>query len=300
MSGWERQKREIFSYNLFHSGIKWRHNTNGLRNHGFGLVGVFMRISEAKADVYPEPDFTLYDGETLLFVEIKSGNNINESDIRQMSEYSRLDLEDVENFLDNTQLSTYSSDTVESFEHCIIYFEDFIENCRDKWKNCKKQLEKLESETVVLTQQRGEALEISGGSFDDPDLNSIFGAGIDLPPATDKTIYLTENIEHEALSYSICNDLAINNLQDGEFTVTPTKIRSFYGREMSIVKVTKCLDFLNEIGACRMVPDEENKYRFDRADINEIVGVGDYLQEKSVEEYLDERDDEQSGLDDFY
>jgi hypothetical protein len=270
-----------------------------LYDHGYGLVGTFLQVDEAKADVTPEPDFTLYDGELLLFAEVKSGYNINQSDLDQMSEYNELDLEDIENFLDNVDLTEHSKSSVEAFEHCIVYFDDFIEKCREDWDNCADALEDMESRTAVLTQERDEKLTLEGGDINDGTLSQLLESGISLPPATDKTIYLTENIEPESLSYSICNDIVLNNLQTGEFVLTPSNVRSFYGREMSIGKVRQCLEFLTEIDACRRVPDSDNEYRFTANNVSRIVEIEEKLRKKSVNEYLNDIDEVQTGIDEF-
>lgn len=84
MEDWKRQKQEIDSYNLFYSAITHRSTTKGFIDFGYRLVGQFVQIDDHRNDLHPSPDFTLYDGESVLLVELKSGENINPSDINQM------------------------------------------------------------------------------------------------------------------------------------------------------------------------------------------------------------------------
>ena len=81
---WSRQKRELDSYNTFFSAIKGEVTGQGFHDLGYRLVGRFLHVPDSRNDVEPSPDFLLYNGESLLLVEIKSGENIANRDIEQM------------------------------------------------------------------------------------------------------------------------------------------------------------------------------------------------------------------------
>lgn len=300
MSEWPRQKDEIYSYNLFHAAIKSRHNTTGLSSRGFGLVGTFMRIPGGQEDPTPDPDFTLFKDGVLLFVEIKAGENINNSHIDQMREYRELGLEAVEEFAMQTDLAErYNRDDIVGFEHCIVYGEEFIEECKQEYKNCRETLEELAEYTPVLTQQRGSTLQIDSGSFSRDEYNERFSNGIQLPKATDKVIYLPENVELEALSYSITHDIVLNNLNGESFEATASEIQNFHGRrDVRLRKIKQSLQFLSYVEACHRQSD--GSYLFRRDDLGDILGIEDLLREKRVEDHLEEADGEQAGLQEFF
>lgn len=299
MSKWDRQKSEIYSYNLFYAAIKSRHNTTGLAEHGYNLVGSFMQIPGSSDDPTPGPDFTLFHEGTILFVEIKAGENINVGHIKQMKEYNRLGLESVENFAMQTELADqYSRDDIEAFEHCIIYNEEFIEECKSEYPNCRERLDELSEYSPVLTQDRGSSLLIDQGSFKSNEYDQRFSEGVPLPQATDKVIYLPENIELEALSYSISHDIVLNNLNGGSFEITPSEVQSFHGRrDIRLDKIKLSLEFLENMGACREQSD--GSYLFHQNNLTEIFDVEELLREKPVTDYLGEIDEDQSGLGDF-
>lgn len=300
MNRWEKQKREISSYNIFNSSVKRRHDSEGLHNFGYKIVGDFLHLHDGRNEVVVEPDVLLYNGQNVLFVEIKSGENINSSDIEQMQKYTELGREAVENFLKDTQITQQGLQPREfdTIDHCIVFYKDFIRKCRTKWDSCRERLEELKEVSPVLTQKRGSKLTLNGGSVNDPDLESILNRGVDIPKATDTVIYLPENVEPESLSYSIANDIVINNLQNDKYTLTASDVRNFYGRrEIPLSKVNQSFQFLKKIGACRAQSD--GSYLFHRRNISEIMAVEEKLRRKPVKEYLDDGDEAQAGLGDF-
>lgn len=105
---WERQKREIDSYNVFFSALKGRSGTPCLFNLGYRLVGVFMRISDNRQRIVAEPDIVLYNGEKLLLVEIKSGTNIDQRAMDQLESASRISIEAGQTFLQDADLEQYN------------------------------------------------------------------------------------------------------------------------------------------------------------------------------------------------
>lgn len=300
MSLWDRQKREIDSYNLFNSGIKRRHDTSGFQDHGFKLVGNFLKVPDHRNEVVVDPDFTLYDGEVVLFVEIKSGQNINDRHIEQMNDYNKLGREAVEEFLKDTEITDLDLQPREfsTFDHCIVYYENFIQKCRDEWEGCREKLEELQEVAPVVTQKRGSRLKHDCGSFNSSSLESLLREDIELPKATDKVIYLTENVEHECLSYSICHDIVLNNLKDDFYEISPSDVRNFYGRNIPLGKINRCFEFLEHIGVCTSI--SSGGFRFSDGNIRSIFNIESKLREKSVEDHLDDVDDEQSGLDEFF
>lgn len=81
---WARQKRKLDSYNTFFAAVKGEVTGEGLYDLGYQLVSCFQNISDSRNNVTASPDFVLFNSETLLLVEIKSGENITDRDIQQM------------------------------------------------------------------------------------------------------------------------------------------------------------------------------------------------------------------------
>jgi len=88
MVDWERQKKEIEAYNLFLSAFKGVTDENGFLQNGFELPGLFPTIEGR--DVEAQPDFVLYDGEILLLVEVKQGDNFEERHISQIEKFEEV------------------------------------------------------------------------------------------------------------------------------------------------------------------------------------------------------------------
>jgi hypothetical protein len=99
----ERQRREVNSYNLFYSAVTGRANPS-LAEHDVQVPMIFPVIEDRPNDVRAEPDFVLYDGETCILVEVKSGNNIEDRHICQMEECDSVSIETAEDALRTAQV----------------------------------------------------------------------------------------------------------------------------------------------------------------------------------------------------
>lgn len=95
----DRQLREKQTYNLFYSALTARASPC-LADHGWRVPVTFGEIDDPYASVVARPDFVLYDGDTCLLVEVKSGNNIRDRDIAQMERCNQLTIDGVEEELE--------------------------------------------------------------------------------------------------------------------------------------------------------------------------------------------------------
>lgn len=144
----------------------------------------FGEINDPYEDVVARPDFVLYDGDTCLMVEVKSGDNIDDRDITQMERCNRLSIDGVEEELHDADVQTktpYVGD-VQTIDRCIVYHdidEEWIEDCRNGWENCQQQLEALEEQAAVLAQDYGGRLRRVAGEFNSGRLQRRFDQGID-------------------------------------------------------------------------------------------------------------------------
>ena len=117
---------------------------------------MFVEIPDPRNDVDVEPDFALFNGSTLLLAEIKSGTNINQRDIRQMEAAEELSIEAAIEWLRDAEpeAAGYDPNGLTNIESAIVYYRDFIEECRDL-SNCSEALEEVSEHCTVLSQKKG-------------------------------------------------------------------------------------------------------------------------------------------------
>lgn len=283
---WEKQKRELDSYNVFFNAFKGGIEDQSLYDLGYRLVGMFVNISDQRNDVEVEPDFVLFDGATLLLVEVKSGKNINSRDIRQMEESNKLSIEAAIEWLRDADIQGkgYDPNGINNIECSIVYYREFIEQCRDS-SGCVKALEKISDHCSVLSQQKGGKLQVEKNQLDDPELNSVLSDGIAIPTLVDKVVYLTENVNREILSYSIVYDAVLNSLgKDSEIAIGADDIiEKFRHRKIPRGKLNDALAFLRQINACVKA---SNEYVFRTSNMSNIMSVSDHLSKTTVQEFL--------------
>lgn len=299
MSEWERQKREIESYNTFYSGITGRKDEDSLLDRGFCPIGQFVRVEDTRNDVVADPDFVLYDGSTVLMVEVKSGTNVEERHINQLEEFNGVSIEAAEDFLKDAEAEEkgFSDINVDNIESCIVYSEECIEECR-KSEECRDMLEELKSEGAILTQERDSKLEVYSGEFDDVGLQDCLQEGVKLPKNPKKEILLTENIEKECLAVSIVVDKVLPRLNNGEVEFTPNEVSNLYpSRAIPRKDIIATLEFLRDMDAC---VKKSGEYVFRKTRLNDIMEVVEVVKEEQVSEFdSEESESSQSGLERF-
>lgn len=300
MSGeWPRQKRELDSYNTFFAAIKGEIAGHGLRDLGYRVVGRFLTIPDRRNGIEASPDFVLFNGATLLLVEVKSGENISRRHVEQMKACSELSLEATREYLRETEIRSkgYEPAGLKTVQPCIVYYEDFIERCKSN-PGCKEALLELKEYTAILTQDKGSTLQLESGMVNDRELKGALSDGIALPQLPDKNVYLTEGIEKECLAFSISFDYVLNNLGKGRLVVSLADIAEAYAnREIPLQRIREVLRFLEELGACRET--ETGDYEFTTAHSRNIMKVEAELMKQLVDEALDEDPDAQASLADF-
>lgn len=286
-----RQYKEIRSYNLFYSIMTGR-ATPCIKEEGWVIVRYFARFPDRYSGVTVEPDFILYNGRVCWFVELKSGNNINDRDIRQMSEYNDLTIDGVEEELRDSDIQeeTPYDGTVDGIETSIIYQdinEDWIYQCRNVWENCRDSLERLEAETALLTQQHGGKLEKLGGEFETNTVEQLLTDGINLPENPKEEIVLTEQMEKETLAIAIC-DIWGEQAYDYEdpVEVNVNQIRDFFSPRFNIQpqRVNRVLYYLHVINACTHV--DGLNYEFSEGNIKNIIGIKNLVRNDAVDSTL--------------
>ncbi|WP_042663220.1 hypothetical protein [Haloferax sp. ATB1] len=296
---WVKQQREVDSYNLFFSSFDGLSGHEALSDLGYRLVGNFVTVADSRRQIETEPDFVLFDGETALLIEIKSGTNINTRDIQQMERCNELSYESVVDFLRDAEFEAQlDPNELSSVEPVIVYYSDFLDECRTS-PGCLDALNELSQYCTVLSQGKGEVLKIEEGGFENSELDSLLREGIQLPKLVDKKIYLTENANREILAYSIAHDLVLNNLgKNDRISISPSDVMERYRhREIPLEKVRDALRFLEKIGGCRQNADGE--FVFGTHHLGNLLQVQAKLEQTRVKDYLDGEEANQMSLGEF-
>jgi len=293
----DRQLREKQTYNLFYSAMTAR-ATPCLADHGWRMPIKFGEIHDTYADVVSEPDFVLYDGDTCLLVEVKSGNNIEERHIRQMRRCNELTIDGVEDELEaaDVQEKTPYDGSVRTIDRCIVYQdidEEWVGNCRNEWENCRERLEELEEEAAVLTQDFGGKLRRVAGEFKSGRLQNRFDEGVELPENPKEEFVLTENMDKEILAIAICGIWGEQSIgHENPVEVNVNQIRDYFAPTFNVPpdRVNRVLYYLQEIGACDHV--EDLTYEFSRDHISEVLQIMQTVRNELVEDVLEDVDED--------
>lgn len=293
----DRQLREKQTYNLFYSSLTARASPC-LTDHGWRVPIKFGEVNDPYADVVARPDFVLYDGDICLFTEIKSGNNLRDRDIAQMERCNQLTIDGVEEELEAADVrdKTPYNGEVQTIDRCIVYHdidEMWVTQCREEWGNCQEQLERLEEEAAILTQDFGGTLRRVAGDFESGRLQHRFDDGIELPENPKEEFVLTEQMEKEILAIAICGiwgEQAVGHQRPVEVNVN--QIRDYFAPTFNVppTRVNRVLYYLTEIGACDHVDDLN--YEFSRDHISEVLSITQSVRDKRVEEVLSDVDED--------
>jgi hypothetical protein len=296
---WERQRREIDSYNLFYSSFPGVSGEQGLSDLDFKLPIRFPEVPIRGRTKDAEPDFMSFNGSTLLLAEVKSGSNLPDSYIRQMERCNAVTIEDAEEYLRDSDYfddQGFTRGDISSIESYVIFNKERYDDRVSRHNS--GELEELESYCEILSQSRGSMLKTERGEPDGTELRSMLDNGISLPKSPSSTVFLGEEIEKESLAVSICYDQIIPDLKHGPLELSASDIRGLYpNRSVSIQDIVDVMRFLDQINACSQISDR--KYRFDDGNRRNAFGVKDIVSKQRVDEYLENIHDNQSGIDDF-
>lgn len=300
MSGSEqvdRQLREKQTYNLFYSALTERASPC-LADHGWRAPIKFGTIHDPYHNVKCKPDFVLYDGDTILLVEIKSGNNIEDRHIKQVTRFNEFSIDGMENQLEEADVEekTPYDGSVTTIDRCIVYQdidEAWVEQCREEWDSCQEQLEKLEEQVPVLTQDFGGTLRRLAGEFNSNRLQRRFDEGVELPLNPKEEFVLTEQMENEILAIAICGIWGEQALgYEKPVEVNVNQIRDHFAPTFNIPpgRVNRVLYFLHEIDACDHV--EDLRYEFARSHVSEVIQITQTVRDTLVEDVLNDVDED--------
>lgn len=291
---WERQRREIDAYNIFYSAFHGVEGGRTLKELGFRHPLRFPEIPIRNRQNPAEPDIVVYNDETLLLVEIKAGTNVTPRHRKQMERCEAVSIEDGEEFLKDAQIGEYGLDhtNLENIEPAIVYLEQPYQ--AEMTPNADELLSDIANVAVVMTQSKGDQLQIRRGAFEESTLNSFLSSGLPLPDVPSPTIYLNEEVEKECLAVSICFDHVLKDLKDGHVSLSPSQVEDLYpNRAIEIDDVIDVLDFLDECGACEK---DDNTYVFKQRHQEQIFSVKELVSQQRVDDYMEHR---QRSLEDY-
>lgn len=291
-SPWNRQKREITSYNTFYSTITGRAADNSFSDKDYILVNVFPSIPDTRQGLEVQPDFLLYNGSRLIMVEIKSGTNIEDRHVDQMQNFSNLTIEAAESYIKETETVRRSpfEGNVNEIIPIISYEgldEEYIEKCRHDWPDCKEKLEALENEAPILTQSRDEELKLTAGTFESDDMQRWFERGIQIPKNPKKEIFLTEGMELESLAVAV-SSIWGQRATDEKVEISVTDVRSHFDqRAIEPGRVRKVFHFLDTIGACGLQEKNVPIAEFSEENMSVVLNIEQTVAEKPVDEWME-------------
>lgn len=161
---WTRQKGEIDAYNAFLSAYQSRSSYHGFSERGYRLTNFFPTIDNRHTSGAIEPDFSLYDGETLILAEVKQGDNIEQRDIEQAEKLDSVTIDAAEEYMDKVDVDRFGLPGDVYAVEPLIFYDDvdstYIERCRNEWENCREKLVELEKYCPILGREGDRRLQL--------------------------------------------------------------------------------------------------------------------------------------------
>lgn len=293
---WSRQKGEIDAYNAFLSAYQSRRSYHGFSVRGFRLTNFFPTLDNRHTRGAIEPDFSLYDGETLILAEIKQGNNIEPRDIEQAQKLDSVTIDAAEEYMDKVNVDRFGlSGDVYSVESLIYYDgidSKYIDRCLNEWENCREQLLELKNHSPVLGREGDRRLRLLAGSFDTQELTEWLQYGIKMSETPRVTVSMTDGLEIESVAVSICNIWGQRAVSE-PIRVDVSQLRTHFNyRSLEPGRVETAFKLIDELGAGNHV--EKRELEFTPGHMPEILNIetlvsqraGDGGREGGLEEFL--------------
>lgn len=299
MSGgktWPRQKREIDAYNAFLSAYPARNSDQGFLDEGYRLTNFFPTINNSFTETAVEPDFSLYDGETLILSEVKQGNNIEPRDVEQAKRLDSVSIDAAEEYIDKIDVQGRFglSGDVLSIEPLLYYDNldsDYVEKCRNEWENCREQLVELEEYCPVLGREGDQTLQLLAGELDSDHLQDWLETGVEMAETPRVTVTMTDGLEIESIAVSICRVWGERAVSE-PVTVGVSELRTHFNyRDLEPGRVKSAFDLLNDLGACNRT--QKREVEFTPGHMPKILNIEQLISDRSG-------DSNQEDLDEFF
>lgn len=281
---WERQKREIDSYNVFLSAFHGQDHEETLMNAGYVSPIRFPEVPIRGQQKNADPDVISSNGENLLLVEVKSGGNIDSRSLRQAERMASVDIEDAQEFMRNTDMyPDFEPRDISKVDSVFVYS---LKKYEDSIVNQSRKLSELEDKVEILTQERGGKLIIQRGQIQEQKLSKLLNQGIQLPGAVPRAVHLNENVERESLAASICYDYVLPSLKNGDVTISASDVGNIYpSRAVPDDKIRDVLHFLDLVGACD--GSNDGQFTFTNQHRKKIHHIEEELYQNRVKDYLE-------------
>jgi hypothetical protein len=292
---WERQKGEIDAYNAFLSTYQSRCSYHGFSERGYRLTNFFPTLDNRYTNDTIEPDFSLYDGETLILVEVKQGNNIEPRDVKQAEKLDNVTIDAAEEYMDNVDVERFGlSGDVYSVEP-LVYYDGmdsaYIEQCRNEWENCREQLVKLENHCPILGREGDRRLQLLAGTFNSEEITEWLSYGIKMSETPRVTVSMTDSLEIESVAVSICNIWGQRAVSE-PIQVGIRQLRGHFNyRSLEPGRVQNAFRLIDELGAGEHI--EKRKLEFKPEHMPNILNIETLVSQRSGD------GSREGGLDDF-
>jgi len=262
---WSRQKGEIDAYNAFLSAYQSRSSYHGFSERGYRLTNFFPTLNNRHTSGTIEPDFSLYDGETLILAEVKQGKNIEPRDIDQAEKLDNVTLDAAEEYMGKVDIGRFGlSGEVYSVEP-LIYYDGidsaYMEKCRNEWENCRKRLVELEKHCPVLGREGDRRLQLLAGSFGSQELTEWIEYGIKMSETPRVTVSMTDSLEIESIAVSICNIWGQRAVSES-IRVDVSQLRTHFNyRSLEPGRVQSAFKLIDELGAGDHIKKRELEFK---------------------------------------
>ncbi|WEL18726.1 Uncharacterized protein SVXHr_2582 [Halorhabdus sp. SVX81] len=281
---WTRQKGEIDAYNAFLSAYRSRSSYHGFSQRGYRLTNFFPTIDNRFTDDAVEPDFSLYDGETLILAEVKQGNNIDVRDVEQTGRLDSVTLDAAEAYMDKMNIGERFglSGDVYGVEPLIYYDgidSTYIEKCRNEWESCEERLIEMESNCPILGREADRQLKLLTGQFNSADLTEWLEYGIKMSETPRVTVSMTDGLEIESVAVTICNIWGQRAVSE-PVRITVSQLRNHFNyRSLEPGRVESAFRLLDDLGAGNQL--EKRELEFTPEDMPEILDIETLVSERS-------------------
>lgn len=274
MGDFEHEETELEWINLFYSSITgyptFKKNSSCFREFGYRAFIFpkfkipYLENNNNQKEIEITPDFLLRNEkkESALFVEVKGGNSIEENDIKQINNYKQISNEQIEIYINNA--TDQKNVKIRFAITCIVYKNKTIEKCLNS-TSCKKRLDILSKNNVVLMQNHNEWLKLfnSYGLDFDKNLTDALIEGFKLPLNPKTEFYMTDKPCIKGIIWGISNyifDNFFEGEQINEISVSPSTFRNkIFDYSMAKLNDFKiALEFLLKYNFCK----RESNYQF--------------------------------------
>ncbi|MFW6041366.1 MAG: hypothetical protein ACOC85_05980 [Thermoplasmatota archaeon] len=287
-TNWDRIKRELDSLNLFYSAVTGRSDVN----NGFQGLGFDDYIQITLKDRYSEgsearPDFILLKDDYMCIVEVKSGRNIDDQDVKQSSRNSSFSIEGLRNyFRDYHDMHV----EIKEFDSVFVYYQDHLEECM-KYDNCKEKIEEVMADSVVLSQKKGGDLTYWRGSknVNSSSLDEALKKGITLDETPKNEIMLVDDPEIENIVVYLIRRFIDGLKNKNEIILSHRDIHQEYipkNKYCQLDRVKNAMETIRKCGGATL-KQGTSKYRVKKSDVAKLMSIPDTLSEKDANDILD-------------